>query len=79
MWGVATAAHQIEGNNTNNQWNWWESKKDSICKHQSGDACNHWNIDVFKKDLALAKDLGINSYRLSIEWSRVEPKEGRID
>lgn len=76
LWGAATAAHQVEGGNAND-WTVWEDGGGS--KDRSGQACNHWDLEQFRSDLALAKSLGINAYRLSIEWSRVMPREGEID
>jgi len=83
LWGVATAAHQVEGNNTNNQWYLWEHTVDStgtpmVLKAQkSGRACDHWNF--YPLDIRIMKDLGVNSYRFSVEWSRIEPREGEWD
>lgn len=83
LWGVATAAHQVEGYNTNNQWYLWESTVDAagspmVARGQkSGIACDHWNR--YPQDIRLMKDLGVKSYRFSVEWSRIEPKEGVFD
>lgn len=71
--GVGTASHQNEGNNKNN-WSDWEDKNNL---EKSGLACNQWeNFDV---DLENMKYLGINSYRFSLEWSRIFPSENEID
>ncbi|MDO8560721.1 MAG: glycoside hydrolase family 1 protein [bacterium] len=43
----------------------------------SGKACDHYNR--FKEDFDMAKSLGHNAYRFSIEWSRIEPEEGKFD
>lgn len=43
----------------------------------SGDACDHYRR--FEKDFDLAKGIGLNAYRFSIEWSRIEPEEGKFD
>jgi beta-glucosidase len=78
LWGCATAAHQVEGNNTNNNWWQWEQEGGHIKGGDtSGIACDHYNR--FDSDFALAQDLGHNAHRLSIEWSRIEPEEGRWD
>ncbi|MAO70014.1 MAG: hypothetical protein CL983_02910, partial [Euryarchaeota archaeon] len=69
MWGVATASHQIEGNNKNN-WSEFESNKKL---ELSGIACDHWNR--WKSDFDLIENLGAGHYRFSIEWSRIQPKE----
>lgn len=77
-WGCATSSHQVEGNNTNNQWWAWEQVGGHIGDGSvSGLACDHYNR--FEEDFALARELGHNAHRLSIEWSRIEPEEGRWD
>ncbi|MBI3572669.1 MAG: glycoside hydrolase family 1 protein [Candidatus Kerfeldbacteria bacterium] len=75
LWGAATSAHQVEGNN-HNDWTEWE--KLGLVKDQehSGLATDHWHR--YKQDFALAKDLGHNTHRLSIEWSRIEPRPGEF-
>ncbi|CAI8181790.1 MAG: Beta-glucosidase A [Methanobacteriota archaeon] len=70
-WGSATAAHQVEGNLTNN-WTVHEERKNL---ERSGAACDHWNR--WKDDFQMMSDLGLNSYRFSIEWSRLEPEPGQ--
>jgi beta-glucosidase len=74
LWGTATSAHQIEGGNWNNDWWAWEHDDASPCTEPSGDACDSWNR--WDEDVALVADLGLGSYRLSVEWSRVEPEDG---
>jgi len=73
-WGTATAAHQIEGGNWNNDWWQWEQTAGSGCVEPSGDACDSWNRGA--EDVALLAELGFDNYRFSIEWSRIEPEEG---
>jgi beta-glucosidase len=73
-WGTATAAHQIEGGNTNNDWWRWEHQPGSGCVEPSGDACDSWHR--WPDDVALVADLGLDHYRFSIEWSRIEPAPG---
>ncbi len=69
-WGTATAAHQVEGNLVNN-WTVHEAAKGL---EPSGAACDHWSR--WNDDFQLLSDLGMTSYRFSIEWSRLEPTEG---
>jgi len=77
-WGTATSSHQVEGNCTNNQWWAWEQQGGNITDGTtSGLANDHYNR--FEEDFTLAKDLGHNAHRFSIEWSRIEPEEGRWD
>ncbi len=76
-WGVSTSAHQVEGNNSNNQWFTWEKAGRIKSRDQAGLACDWWsNAEL---DFDLAKTLGVNALRLSIEWSRIEPKENVWD
>jgi len=74
LWGAGTAAHQVEGDNRLNDWWAWEHNPDSHCVELSGDACDHWNR--YPEDLDLLAGLGFGAYRFSVEWSRVEPREG---
>lgn len=71
-WGTATAAHQIEGGNWNNDWWAWEHAPGSPCAEPSGDACDSWNR--WSEDIALVAELGLDTYRFSLEWSRIQPE-----
>jgi beta-glucosidase len=73
-WGTATAAHQIEGGNANNDWWAFENAPGTPCREPSGDACDSWLR--WSEDVALVADLGLGNYRFSIEWSRIEPEPG---
>jgi beta-glucosidase len=77
LWGVSTAAHQVEGGNDNNQWAAWEQAGRIKSGDRSGRACDWWN-DA-EHDFDLAQEIGVNALRLSVEWSRIEPQEGRYD
>lgn len=84
LWGSATAAHQVDGGNTNNNWARWEDAVDEKGNprihngDRAGAAAEHWQR--YPEDIQRMKDeLGLNSYRFSIEWSRIEPEEGRFD
>ena len=80
LWGVATAAHQNEGNNTSNQWAAWEQQPGRIYDGQrSGRATNWWDLETAAADFDRAAELGLNSLRLSVEWSRIEPEPGIFD
>jgi beta-glucosidase len=77
-WGTATSSHQVEGNNTNNDWWAWEQQPGRIQDgSRSGLACNWW--ENAEADLDRAAEMGTNAHRLSIEWSRVEPRPGVFD
>lgn len=77
--GASSASHQVEGGNEND-WAEWERGSfpngTPHIKHrdQSGAACDSWNR--FDEDVALLRELGANAYRLSVEWSRLEPEQG---
>ncbi len=75
-WGTATAAHQIEGGNTNNDWWAFEHTEGSGCVESSGDCCDSWNR--WEEDADLVAAMGLDSYRFSVEWSRIEPADGEI-
>jgi len=68
LWGSATSAYQVEGGIENCDW----SKV-----YPAGIACDHYNR--YEKDFDLAKSLNQNAHRFSIEWSRIEPREGEFD
>ena len=76
VWGTATAAHQTEGGNWNNDWWAWEHDPNTVCEEPSGDACDHyWR---YPQDLDLLAELGFGAYRFSLEWSRIEPEDGEL-
>ena len=76
LWGSSTAAHQVEGGNTNNDWWQWEHTSGSTAIESSGDGIDHWHR--FETDFALLSALGQNAHRFSLEWSRIEPAEGEF-
>ena len=78
LWGSSTAAHQIEGDNVHS--NFWQKEQNGGIWSQwdldstSGKACNHY--EMYKEDADMIAALGHQVYRMSIEWSRIEPTEG---
>ena len=76
LWGVATAAHQIEGNNVNSDYWVLENIPGTGFKERSGDACDSW--ERWPEDVALVKAAGLTAYRFSVEWARIEPEPGRF-
>jgi beta-glucosidase len=76
VWGTATAAHQVEGGNWNNDWWAWEHAPGTPCAEPSGDACDHHHR--YPDDLDLLAGFGFNAYRFSLEWSRIEPEDGEF-
>lgn len=75
LFGAATSAHQVEGNNVHNDW--WAWEREGVARAKSGQAADHYNR--FREDFALASQLGHTAQRFGIEWSRVEPKRGSWD
>jgi beta-glucosidase len=76
LWGTATAAHQVEGNNTNNQW--WKWEQDGHTHGKSGLACDWWG-GRWREDFDRAAEAGQNAHRLSVEWSRIQPAPDQWD
>jgi beta-glucosidase len=72
LWGASTSAHQVEGGNIHNDW--WLAEQGGALKEASNQACRHY--ELYAEDFTIAKDLGHNCHRFSIEWSRIEPQEG---
>lgn len=73
-WGTSLAAHQAEGGN-HNSWTEWEEHPSHIKNNdKSGLACDHWNR--YHEDFERLSWLNANTHRFSIEWSRLEPKQG---
>lgn len=75
-WGVATAAHQYEGGNTNS-WSAWERAGHIKSGDSCGLAADWW--EHAERDFDFAQRLGLNALRLSLEWSRIEPQPGEWD
>ncbi|MFH0930080.1 MAG: glycoside hydrolase family 1 protein [Candidatus Moraniibacteriota bacterium] len=63
------------------KWATWQQEKFPEMfdpeNYISGRACDHYNR--YEEDLDIAKSLGHNAHRFSIEWSRIEPEEGKFD
>ncbi|MHC1771396.1 MAG: glycoside hydrolase family 1 protein [Flexilinea sp.] len=78
LWGTATSAYQVEGQNKNN-WTVWESVPGKILNGDiSGPACDWWN-GRWREDFDRAAETGQNTHRMSIEWSRIQPEPDRWD
>lgn len=74
IWGAATAGHQVEGNNVNADIWAMEHASPTVYAEPSGDAAN--SFVLWPKDLDLVRGMGLNAYRFSLEWARIEPAEG---
>jgi beta-glucosidase len=75
FWGAATAGHQVEGDNRHSDW--WAYEQAGKLPFRSGEACRH--LELYQRDFDLARELGQNAHRFSIEWARVEPHAGKFD
>ncbi len=71
LWGAAGAGHQIEGDNSTSDTWFAELVQPTVFSEPSGRACDSWNR--WPQDLGLVAGMGLNAYRFSVEWARVEP------
>jgi beta-glucosidase len=74
LWGTSTSAYQIEGGGSNTDWWRFERAEGTTAVEVCGDACDSWNR--YEEDLDILSSLGLNSFRLSVEWARIEPEQG---
>ena len=75
--GAATAAHQVEGNNIHSDYWAMENMKHTNFNEPSLNAVDHYNR--YEEDIKLMAEAGLNAYRFSIEWARIEPEQGKFD
>jgi beta-glucosidase len=79
LWGTATAAYQVEGNNIHSNWWAWEQKSGAIKDgDRSGLACDWWG-GRWREDFDRSAEGGQNAHRLSVEWGRIQPEPDRWD
>ena len=76
LWGASTAAHQVEGGNTNSDWWALEHAEGSPAVESSGDACDSFHR--YREDVDLLAAAGLKAYRFSVEWARIEPAPGEF-
>ncbi|SEM96950.1 aryl-beta-glucosidase [Sphingomonas gellani] len=76
LWGAATAGHQVEGNNYAADMWLLEQVTPTVFKEPSGDACD--SLHRWREDIAIVRRLGLNCYRFSVEWPRIEPAKGQF-
>jgi beta-glucosidase len=84
LWGTVTSAFQSEGGTqVRNNWTEWEKKKDEFGRsrirdgNKVGAAANHWQL--FREDAELMRGFGLNAYRFSLSWDRIEPRQGEYN
>ena len=80
LWGSATSSYQVEGGIENNDWASYAKASEGQGGPKilfAGRACDHYNR--YEEDFNIARELGQNAHRFSIEWARIEPEEGKFD
>ncbi len=77
MFGVATSAYQVEGHIENDWAEWERAGKLKEAHARCGKGVDHWNR--YEEDFGLARDVGASAFRMSLEWARIEPEQGRFD
>lgn len=77
LWGVSTAGHQTDGGDAAADTTFLEHVEPTVFKEPAGDACRSW--ERWEDDLDCVAEMGLNAYRFSVEWCRIEPEEGVID
>jgi beta-glucosidase len=77
LWGTATAGHQIEGDNDKSDWWKFEQEGKIYDGTKSGKNVDYWNR--YEEDHDIMSGFGFQGFRLGIEWSRIEPEDGRFD
>ena len=81
MWKICEMCirdrHQVEGNNTNSDCWAMEQMEHTAYVEPSLDAVDHYNR--YEEDIRLMAKAGLNAYRFSVEWARIEPEEGKFD
>jgi beta-glucosidase len=78
VFGTATSATQVEGHCTTSDWHAFARQPGRIKNGDTPDiACDSWHR--WRDDVALQKSLGMQGYRMGLEWARIEPAPGAID
>ena len=75
-WGVATSGHQTEGGNTHSDTWFLEHARPTVFREPSGPACRGYQL--WRQDVDLVAGMGLDTYRFSVEWARVEPADGEF-
>lgn len=76
LWGASTAGHQVDGGDTASDTTFLENVIPSAFKEPAGEACRSW--ERWDDDLNMVEAMGLNAYRFSVEWSRIEPEQGLV-
>lgn len=75
--GVATASTQIEGGFSDSNWNDWYQQ--GMIKDGTDPQRANAHYKRYREDIDLMADMGLECYRMSLEWSRLEPQQGHFD
>ncbi len=77
LWGTSVCSHQAEGYNVNSDWWAWEQKgkiRDGTVSGPASDMLNR-----YPEDFEFMEKIGLNAFRLGIEWARIEPRKGEYN
>ncbi|MBS1958288.1 MAG: family 1 glycosylhydrolase [Bdellovibrionales bacterium] len=78
LWGVGNAAFQVEGSPQDSDWYRFTHKAGAIKDGTNADvATDFWNR--YEEDFKLAREMGANTFRISIAWERIQPAADRWD
>jgi beta-glucosidase len=77
LWGAASSAHQTEGDNIHSNWWFLENMPSTPLTEPSGAAVDSYRR--YPEDMRILAEAGLDSYRFSIEWARIEPEAGQIE
>jgi beta-glucosidase len=75
-WGTASSGHQTEGGSTASDTWYLEHVTPTVFAEPSGQACRSYQL--WREDIDLVAGLGLDTYRFSVEWARVEPVPGQF-
>ena len=78
-WGTATAAHQVEGDPADSDWWAWGQIPGKVRDGTSAARACEWWAGRYIEDFDLAQAMGQNALRISVDWSRIEPRQGEWD
>lgn len=76
LMGTATSATQIESGDRNNSWYYWTKERRTKDSTISDNTTDHYQC--IDEDISLQKKLNMQTYRFSIEWSRIAPEKGAL-
>lgn len=78
LWGATLSAHAVEGGHFESDWWRWEQRPGRIADGATSQAGSE-HVNRYREDIGLARKLGLNALLVSLEWSRIEPNEGKPD